>query len=39
VPSSIANDNPGLKKYQMLAVGDDIVLVDPDQKKVVDVTQ
>jgi hypothetical protein len=39
VPSSIANDNPDLKKYQMLAIGDDIVLVDPDQKKVVDVIQ
>ena len=39
VPDSLANDNPDLKQYQMLAIGDDIVLVDPNQKKIVDVIQ
>jgi len=37
VPSFLANENPDLQKYQMLAIGDDIVLVDPKDKKVVDV--
>ena len=39
VPDSLANENPDLKQYQMLAIGDDIVLVDPNQKKIVDVIQ
>jgi len=39
VPSSLANQNPELKRYQMLAIGDDIVLIDPNQKKIVDVIQ
>lgn len=39
VPSFLANENPDMKKYQMLAIGDDIVLVDPAQKKIVDVIQ
>jgi hypothetical protein len=39
VPSFLANENPDMKKYQMLSIGDDIVLVDPAQKKVVDVIQ
>jgi hypothetical protein len=39
VPDSLANENPELKQYQMLAIGDDIVLVDPNQKKIVDVIQ
>jgi len=39
VPDSLANENPDLKRYQMLAIGDDIVLVDPNQKKIVDVIQ
>jgi hypothetical protein len=37
VPSFLANENPDMQKYRMLAIGDDIVLVDPNQKKVVDV--
>jgi hypothetical protein len=37
IPDSLAKDNPDLKQYQMLAIGDDVVLVDPDQKKIVDV--
>jgi len=39
VPASLANENPDLKQYQMLAIGDNIVLFDPDQKKIVDVIQ
>jgi len=39
VPDSLASENPALKQYQMLAIGDDIVLVDPNQKKIVDVIQ
>ena len=39
VPTSLANDNPDLKGYQMLAIGEDIVLIDPSSKKVVDVIQ
>jgi hypothetical protein len=37
VPASLANASPDLKKYRMLAIGNDIVLVDPGQKTVVDV--
>ena len=32
-------ENPDLKLYQMLAIGEDIVLVDPTSKKVIDVIQ
>ena len=39
VPDSLVKDNPDLKQYQMLAIGDDVVLVDPNQKKIVDVIQ
>lgn len=39
VPASLANENPDLKQYQMLAIGEDIVLVDRNSKKVVDVIQ
>jgi hypothetical protein len=39
VPSSIVNGNPDLKQYKMLSIGDDVVLVDPSQKKIVDVIQ
>ena len=37
VPAALANENPDLRQFQMLAIGDDIVLVDPSSKKVVDV--
>jgi hypothetical protein len=39
LPASLAADNPDLKQYQMLAIGQDIVLIDPSSKKVVDVIQ
>lgn len=39
VPSSLVSQNPKLRSYQMLAIGDDVILVDPSQKKVVDVIQ
>jgi len=39
VPASLAKENPDLKRYQMLAIGQDVVLVDPSSKKIVDVIQ
>src|ERR1051325_319336 len=39
IPDALVKDNPDLKQYQMLAIGDDIVLVDPSRKKIVDVIQ
>jgi len=37
VPESLASQNPDLRGYQMLAVGSDVVLIDPKDQKVVDV--
>ncbi|MDQ8730537.1 DUF1236 domain-containing protein [Bradyrhizobium sp. LHD-71] len=37
VPEELARDNPQLSSYRMLTVGDQIVLIDPEQHKVVEV--
>jgi len=37
VPDSLANENPDLRSYQFLAIGNEIVLVDPKEQKIVDV--
>jgi len=37
VPASLANGNTELRSYQYLAIGDDIILVNPKDKTVVDV--
>jgi hypothetical protein len=37
VPESLASQNPDLRGFQMLAVGSDVVLIDPKDQKVVDV--
>ena len=39
VPEEIARNNPELGQYKMLAIGDQVVLVDPRQQKVVDVIE
>ena len=37
VPEELARNNPELANYRYLAIGDDVVLVDPQQRKVVQV--
>jgi hypothetical protein len=39
VPEEIARNNPELGQYKMLAIGDQVVLVDPRQQKVVEVIE
>ena len=39
VPEELARANPELGQYRMLAIGDQIVLVDPRQQKVVEVIE
>lgn len=39
VPDSLASQNPDLKGYNFLKVGNDIVLIDPKDNKVIDVIQ
>ncbi|MBV8839856.1 MAG: DUF1236 domain-containing protein [Alphaproteobacteria bacterium] len=39
VPDSLASQNPDLKGYNFLKVGNDIVLIDPKDQKVIDVIQ
>jgi len=39
VPEELTRANPELGQYQMLAIGDQVVLVDPREQKVVDVVQ
>src|ERR1043165_138530 len=39
VPEELTRANPELSQYQMLAIGDQVVLVDPREQKVVDVVQ
>jgi Protein of unknown function (DUF1236) len=35
VPEDLARSNPELASYRYLAIGDQIVLVDPNQQKIV----
>ena len=37
LPEELARDNPQLSSYRMLRIGDQIVLIDPEQRKVVEV--
>jgi hypothetical protein len=37
VPDEIARSNPELASYQYLAIGDQVVLIDPQNQKVVQV--
>jgi hypothetical protein len=37
LPEELARDNPQLSSYRMLRVGDQIILIDPEQRKVVEV--
>jgi hypothetical protein len=37
VPESLASQNPDLRGFQYIRIGDDVVLVDPKDQKVVDV--
>lgn len=37
VPKELARNHPELANYRYLAIGDEVVLVDPQQKKIVDV--
>ena len=39
VPEEIARNNPELGQYKMLAIGDQVILVDPRQQKVVEVIE
>jgi len=39
VPDALASQNPDLKGYNFLKVGNDIVLIDPKDQKVIDVIQ
>jgi hypothetical protein len=39
VPPELARDNPQLSSYRMLMIGDQIVLIDPEQRKVVEVVE
>ena len=39
VPEDLARANPELGQYRMLAIGDQVVLVDPRQQKVVEVVE
>src|SRR5947209_5694724 len=39
VPEEITRNNPELGQYKMLAIGDQVVLVDPRQQKVVEVIE
>src|SRR5688572_20564749 len=39
IPQELARDNPQLSSYRMLMIGDQIVLVDPEQRKVVEVVE
>ena len=37
VPEELVRNHPELSSYRVLAIGDDMVLVDPQQQKVVQV--
>jgi hypothetical protein len=37
VPESLASQNPDLRNYQYIAIGNEVVLVDPKEQKIVDV--
>jgi hypothetical protein len=37
VPEELTRNNPELSQYRYLAIGDQIILVDPRQQKVVEV--
>jgi hypothetical protein len=37
VPQDLARDNPDLASYSYVAIGDQIVLVDPRDRRIVDV--
>jgi hypothetical protein len=37
VPDELAKSNPDLASYQYLAIGDQVVLVDPQNQKIVQV--
>lgn len=39
VPEELTRSNPELANYRMLAIGDQIVLIDPKDQKIVDVIQ
>ncbi len=39
VPEELTRANPELSQYQMLAIGDQVVLVDPREQKIVEVVQ
>jgi hypothetical protein len=35
MPEELARNNPELSQYRYLAIGDEVVLVDPRQQKIV----
>ena len=37
VPEELARSNPEFGRYRMLAIGDEVVLIDPRQQKIVQV--
>jgi hypothetical protein len=39
IPDEVARSNPELSSYRMLAIGDQIVLVDPREQKIVEVIE
>lgn len=39
IPDELARSNPELGSYRMLAIGDQVILVDPREKKIVEVVE
>ena len=39
LPDEIARSNPALSSYRMLRVGEQIVLIDPGEQKIVEVIE
>jgi len=39
IPDEVARSNPDLSSYRMLAIGGQVVLVDPREQKIVEVVE